>query len=237
MADPVGQVVRLPVRDYHQGARDEDFQIVGIVRNEQVEMDLKARMPDVAYVSLAQIPRPDVNLIVRTSGGPAGIMPAVRAAIRELDPRLALAGVRTMTQVRERSLSSASESTWVIGAFAAIAMVLAALGLYGVLAQDVTQRRREIGIRMTLGAKWSDVLGQVLRNGLSMVGLGLAIGLVGTAVLTRVLASLLYQVSALDPIALAIACALLVLVGVVAGLVPANRATKVDPVDVIRDEN
>jgi ABC-type antimicrobial peptide transport system permease subunit len=114
---------------------------------------------------------------------------------------------------------------------------MAALGLYGVLAHSVTQRRREIGIRMALGARPSNVVSHTLRSALSMLLVGLAGGLAGAFALTWALKSLLFQVSALDPVALAVACLLMTLVGILAALIPACRATRVDPMTVLRDES
>jgi len=141
-----------------------------------------------------------------------------------------------MEQIRDRSLSGAKQPTWVIGAFALVAALLAALGLYGVLAHTVTQQRREIGIRMALGARSADVLQRVLRNGLVLVSAGLVLGLAGTFALTRVVESMLFQVSALDPVAIAASCGAMLLVGLLAGYVPARRAASVQPMKVLRDE-
>jgi putative ABC transport system permease protein len=141
-----------------------------------------------------------------------------------------------MEQVKEQSMLWARQPTWVIGAFAGVAALLAALGLYGVLAHAVTQQRREIGIRMALGARPADVVSHTLRNAVSTLVVGLAAGLAGAFALTRVLKSLLFQVSALDPAALAIACVLMTLIGIAAALIPAGRAAGVDPMTVLRDE-
>ena len=113
-------------------------------------------------------------------------MPAIREAVRQLDPRLALADVRTMEQIWEQSLSGLKQPVWLIGIFAAISALLAAIGLYGVLSHSVAQQRREIGIRMALGARANDVLSFVARSTLTMVGLGLVAGLAGAVALTRV---------------------------------------------------
>ena len=141
-----------------------------------------------------------------------------------------------MEQVRESTLSGATRPAWLIGVFAALSVLLAAIGLYGVVAHVVTQQRREIGIRMALGARSGDVLSRVLRNALSMVAVGLALGLVGAFALTRVMKNLLFEVSPLDPLALALACAAMTLIGLFAALVPASRAARVDPVATLRDE-
>jgi putative ABC transport system permease protein len=163
-------------------------------------------------------------------------MPAIREAVRQIDPRLPLGDVRTMAQVKQLTLSGKTDPAWIIGAFAAIAALLAALGLYGVLSHAVNQRRREIGIRMALGARAGDVLSHVLRNAAWLVLIGLAIGLVGALALTRVMNSLLFEVSALDPLAFTVAAVSMMLVGLFAALVPASRASRVDPVTALRSE-
>ena len=153
-----------------------------------------------AYVPLAQVPQQDINLVVRTRIDPLAAMSGIREAVRQVDPNLALGDVRTMEQVKEQSMLWAKQPTWVVGAFAGVAALLAALGLYGVLAHAVTQQRREIGIRMALGARPGDVVSHTLRSALSMLLVGLAVGLAGAFALTRALKSLLFEVSALDPV-------------------------------------
>ena len=131
----VGRVARLVNPNYEnrgQSGTVGDIEIVGVIRNERVN-DLASTTPAVAYVSLMQAPRREIKLVVRTHGDPASVMPGVRAAVRELDPNLPLGDVRTMAQVKKLTLAGRSEPTWVIGAFAAIAVLLSALGLYGVL--------------------------------------------------------------------------------------------------------
>jgi putative ABC transport system permease protein len=163
-------------------------------------------------------------------------MSGIREAVRQIDPHLPLGEVRTMEQVKERSILWAKQPTWVIGAFAGVAALMAALGLYGVLAHAVTEQRREIGIRMALGARPADVVSHTLRSALSLLVVGLAVGLAGAFALTRVLKGLLFEVSALDPVALALACVLMTLVGILAAWIPASRAARVDPMTVLRDE-
>jgi putative ABC transport system permease protein len=197
---------------------------------------LQAAQRQVAYVPLAQVPQLDINLVVRTQMDPLALMSGIRQAVRQVDANLALADVRTMEQVKERSMLWAKQPTWVVGTFAGIAALMAALGLYGVLAHAVTQQRREIGIRMALGARRGDVVSHTLRSALSMLLVGLGAGLAGAFALTRVLKSLLFNVSPLDPVALGFACVLMTLVGMLAAWVPANRAAGVDPMTVLRDE-
>ena len=177
-----------------------------------------------------------VKLAVRTHGDAAAAVPAIREAVRQLDGRLALADIRTMEEIWAGSLSGVKEPVWLVGAFAAVSALLAALGLYGVLAHTVAQRRREIGIRMALGAGAHDVLALVVRSTLTMVGVGLVGGLAGAAVLTRVTRSLLFEVSALEPTAFVFGGVAMAAFALGAAVVPARRATRVDPATALRRE-
>ena len=174
--------------------------------------------------------------MVRTRSEPAAALPGIREALRQVDPHLPLGDVMTMEQVKEQSILWAKQPTWVVGAFAGVAALMAALGLYGVLAHAVTQQRREIGIRMALGAQPGDIVSHTLRSAISMLLVGLVLGLAGAFALTRTLKSLLFDVSAHDPVALALACVLMTLVGILAALIPASRAAGVDPMTALRDE-
>jgi putative ABC transport system permease protein len=236
VVNPVGRMVRISLPGY--GSIPESLvsvEIVGVIRSERTS-ELQATQRQVAYVPLAQVPQRDINLVVRTQIDPMAVMSDIRQAVRRVDANLALAEVRTMEQVKEQSMLWAKQPTWVVGAFAGVAALMAALGLYGVLAHAVTQQRREIGIRMALGARPGDVVSHTLRNALSMLLVGLGVGLAGAFALTRALKSLLFEVSALDPAALAVACVLMTLVGILAALIPASRAAGVDPMTVLRDE-
>ena len=204
--------------------------IVGIVGNERVQADLRAPADEVAYVPIAQAPRMWVKLAVRTHADAAAIVPAVREAVRQVDDRLALADVRTMEQIWSGSLAGRARAGVVRrGRSPRSSAMLAALGLYGVLSHAVAQRRREIGIRMALGARAHDVLSLVARSTLAMVGVGLVVGLIGAAVFTRAARSLLFEVSALEPAAFVFGVAAMAAVALLAAVLPARRATRVDP--------
>ncbi len=236
VANPIGRTVGIDVPGY--GPIPESLvntQIVGVISSERTSA-LNAPPELVAYLPLAQAPRQDIKLVVRTRSAPAVTMPGIREAVRQIDSHLPLGDVMTMEQVKQESILWARQPTWVVGAFAGVAALLAALGLYGVLAHAVTQQRREIGIRMALGARSGDVLSLILRSALTLLGVGLVSGLLGAFALTRVLKSLLFQVSTLDPVALAGACVLMTLVGILASWIPASRAARVDPMTVLRDE-
>jgi putative ABC transport system permease protein len=237
IADPIGKLIQVSVPGYGKdGGTMQSLQIVGVIRDERTTGDLQAQQDLVVYAPLAQVPRPDIRIIVRTRSEPLGIISGIREAMRQADRNLPLSDVRTMEQVKERNLVWAKQPTWVIAAFAAVATLLAALGLYGVLSHAVLQQRREIGIRMALGASSSDVVSHVLRNALGMILIGLVLGMAGAIALTRVMKSLLYEVSPLDPFALAAACAVMIVIGLLAGFLPANRASRVDPVTTLRAE-
>ena len=198
-----------------------DVRIVGVIRSERTA-PLQEPLEVVAYVPLAQAPQQDIKLVVRTRGEPLAAMSGIREAVRQVDPNLPLGDVMTMERVKERSMLWAVQPTWVVGAFAGVAALLASLGLYGVLAYAVTQQRREIGIRMALGARPGKVLSGVLRSASSMLIVGLGGGLVGAFALTRVTKSILFDVSPLFPAALAVACVAMTLVGLLAAWIPAN---------------
>jgi putative ABC transport system permease protein len=236
MDNPLGRLVTLPAIRYRQETTLENMEIVGVIRDERVQRDLSLPPIEVVYVPLAQMPRREINLIVRTTQDPSALVPALRAAIRDVDPRLAVAEVRTMEQVKERSLAGAAAPTWLIGGFAIVAALLAAIGLYGVLAHAVGEQRREIGIRMAIGARTADVQWQFVRHAVWMIGLGLLIGLAGAAAITRVTETLLFEVSAFDPAAFGVAVVSMLVVGVTAALIPARRAAHVDPTTVLRSE-
>jgi len=234
--NPVGQTVAIYLPGYGPIPESPASpQIVGVIRNERTG-GLNAAIEPVVYVPLAQFRRQNIHFVVRTASDPMAVMPGIREAVRQVDPHLPLGEVRTMEQVRERSMRWAKQPTWTLGVFAGLAALMAALGLYGVLAHSVTQQRREIGIRMALGARPGDVRSRTLRSALLMLLIGLAAGLGGAYALTRALKSLLFQVSALDPVALACACVLMTLIGTLAALIPASRAARVDPMTVLRDE-
>jgi putative ABC transport system permease protein len=232
----VGRTFRLVSPNYEnrgQTGKVGDVEVVGVIRDERVS-DLGSITPDVAYVSIAQSPRREIKFIVSTMGEAAGMVPQIREAVHGLDSRLPVGEIRTMEEVKQLTLSGRTEPTWIIGSFAIVAVLLAALGFYGVLSHAVNQRRREIGIRMALGASAADVLAQVFRNAGVMIAAGLAAGLVGAFGLTRLVKSLLFDVSAFDPLVLTVATGTMIVIGLLATLVPAGRAASVDPVSALR---
>ncbi|HYO11973.1 MAG TPA: ABC transporter permease, partial [Thermoanaerobaculia bacterium] len=178
----------------------------------------------------------DAVLVVRTAGPPESLADELRAAVRSVDPALPLYDVLTMEAVIEESLAGRRLNLWLLALFAGMALVLAAAGLYGVISYLVAQRTREIGVRIALGAQTRDVVGLVMRQGAGLTGAGIALGLLGAFAFTRVLESLLYGVSARDPLTYATLAAVLAAVALVATWLPARRASRVDPILAIRAE-
>jgi putative ABC transport system permease protein len=192
--------------------------------------------PLLMYVPVRQNFASRAAIVLRTASNPAGMMGPLRREIAALDKSLPLFNVETMAQHLSPALWKQRMAASLIGCFGALALLLATLGLYGVVANSVVQRTHEIGIRMALGAGHGDVLRQVIAEGVGLMVVGVAVGTLGALVLTRFLASLLYGVQPSDPATFALVVLLLAVVGVVASYVPARRATKVDPMVALRYE-
>jgi putative ABC transport system permease protein len=176
------------------------------------------------------------NFIVRAEGDPTLLAGAVRAAVRDIDPALPIFGLQTMSDTVADSLARPRFLSLLLGAFSIISLAMAAVGIYGVMSYSVSRRTQEIGVRMALGAKSSDVLKMVLGQGTKLAAAGVGIGLVGAFILTRVMSTLLFEVSATDPATFAAVVALLALVTLLACYLPARRATRVDPMIALRRE-
>ena len=179
----------------------------------------------------------DMYLLVRAaSGDPRPLAEPIRRTVLALDPDVPIAEVTTLEQSIAASMASERLTAVLLGIFAALALALASLGLYGVMALGVTQRTRELGIRLALGAQRSTVLGLVLRQGAALVGLGLGIGLLAALALGHFLASVFYGIGASDAITLFWVCLVLAATALAACWVPARRATRLDPMAALRDE-
>jgi putative ABC transport system permease protein len=210
--------------------------VAGDVR--QSTLDVPAQ-PEIYYAvaqNFAQIRRLGSTLVVRGDGPPEALVGAIRAAVREVNPNQGLFRVATMQRVIEESLASPRLYAWLLGLFGFLGAVLAAAGIYGVVAYLVALRTREFGIRMALGADAGRVLRLVLRRGAVLAALGLAMGMGAAVALTRVLQGLLYGVTATDPVTFGAMAMLLAAVALAACLVPARRATKIDPMTALRHE-
>jgi putative ABC transport system permease protein len=176
------------------------------------------------------------SYVVHTAGDPNQLAGAVRAAVHDLDPTLPLYGLQPLSDVVADSLVRPRFLSMLLGSFSVIALALAAVGIYGVMSYAVSQRTQEIGVRMALGARSSDVLKMVLGQGTQLAGMGIAIGVAGAFALTRLMSTLLFEVSVTDPLTFAAVVALLVVVALLACYLPARRATKVDPLVALRYE-
>jgi putative ABC transport system permease protein len=226
---PLGQRIFMPWGDTLVGT------VVGVVGDVKHAGVDSAANPTI-YWSMAQFPWSGMHLVVRAAGDLRPLAAALPREVRTLDPDLAVADVRPLESYLGDALARRRFSLTLLAGFAGLALVLTAIGLYGVIAYTVLQRTREFGIRLALGASQATVLRGVLRRGLGLVGAGVIVGLIGAAALTRVLGALLYEVSATDPMVFAGIVTLLVVVGVVASYVPARRATRVDPAVALRSE-
>jgi putative ABC transport system permease protein len=175
-------------------------------------------------------------LVVRSSGNAQQIVPAIRAQLATMDDTLPLARVRTMDELLDESLLQQRFRTWLISGFAALALLLSAIGIYALISYSVSQRTREIGVRVALGAQPSNVLGMVLNEGLKLLLFGLLLGWIGALGATRVMRSLLYSTSATDAVSFVATSVTLIVVALLACYIPARRATKVDPMVALRYE-
>jgi len=231
-ADPVGK--RITFNDLGDTAI-RWINIVGVVGHTKHEgLDAQARIQ--VYFSNAQNPGRFRSIVVRTAGEPMAVLGAVRDAVHGLDRDLAISQAAPMEQLVDQSVGQRRFSTLLLGLFAGIALVLASIGIYGVMSYSVAQRSHELGVRMALGAKRGRVLRLVMQRGIAAALPGVAIGLLGAFALTRVLQNQLFGVSATDPLTFGAVAALLTLVALSASLVPALRATRVDPVVALREE-
>ena len=211
------------------------LEVVGVARDGKYRSLGEAPHPYI-YQPLLQSYDPKMTLVVRTTGPPQSVATAMREQIRTLDANLPAADVKTLRDQLDLSLFPSRVAAWTLGGFGVLALLLAAIGIYGVVSYSVAQRTREIGVRMAMGAREKDVLRLVLGEGLLVIAVGLALGLLLAAAATRVIASLLYGVEATDPLTFAGVPLLLGFVALVASYIPARRATKVDPLVALRYE-
>lgn len=211
----------------------QPFEIIGIggdIRDRALEINPFPAMYLPSYQNGG------MNVVVRTQGDPASLTGAIRKEVHAIDPDQPIAAVRTMNEWMDRSVAGPRYRTALLALFAFVALVLASTGIYGVMSYSVSQRTHEIGVRMALGARRSDVMRLVVRQGMTLVVIGVGLGIVGAIALTRLMSTLLFGVTAKDPFTFVVVGALLMLVAFVACYLPARRATKVDPLVALRYE-
>jgi len=209
----------------------EDVKQGGMAKDAGTELYFDNRQ-----LAAAGLPNRSMNIVVRTTRPPLALAAVVRSAVRELDPTLPVARLQTMKQNIDATISRPRFLTVLLALFAGLALILAAVGTYGVLSYTVEERGQEIGVRMAMGARPANVVGMVLKSGLTYTGIGLVLGVAGAVGATRVMHSLLFGVESTDPLTFVLGPLVLAVVAVVACLIPARRAVRVDPVIVLREE-
>jgi putative ABC transport system permease protein len=225
--DPLGRTL------HRQGDLTRQYTVIGVVGDVR-HSDLRIESPAIYYPSFTLGPRMDI--VVRTAGVPTSILPAVRQKVREIDPALPLSNVRTMDEWLADSAAQPRLNAVLLVVFAAVAMLIAVIGIYGVLAYSVNQRTREIGLRMALGAPHGLVLRLIVREGMMVAAIGIGVGLAGALSLSWVLASLVFDVQVRDPLTFVVVAVSLAAVALVACAIPARKATQVDPMVALRSE-
>jgi predicted permease len=237
--DPIGKRINLSTFN----VQAEIVGVVGHVKQWGLDADPKSAIEAQFDYPFMQVPEKlmplmatVVAVVLRTEGDPTAVMVGVRRAVAEIDSREAVYNVQTLDTVISNSFAARRLSMILLGIFAALALVLACVGIYGVISYLVGQRTREIGVRMALGAQPSDVLRLVIGHGTKMALIGVAIGIGAALGLTRLMANQLFGVSAYDPLTFAGVAVLLIIVAVAACYIPARRAMRVDPMVALRHE-
>jgi putative ABC transport system permease protein len=236
--DPLGQriLVQQIVPGKTQLGPEVPWEVVGVVADERVtNLDDKRDNPGL-YVTIEQSPVYFGGLVVRAALDPTRLENAVRQTVYSVDKDQPLTNFRTLDQIKSESMGSDRLRSVLMAVFAGIALLLSAMGIYGVISYSVAQRTGEIGIRAALGASRGNLLGLILRHGLWMAGIGLTIGLAGALGLMRLLVTLLFGVGVWDPLTIATVGCLLAVVALAACYIPARRATRIDPAVALRYE-
>ncbi len=226
--DPIGQ--RLLIG----GVNPKSAEIVGVVADVHQNLDSRADWQESVYVSFAQDPMPSAVLALRTVANPLSFTRAVSEQVRTLDRDQSIGPVRTMEELVEAQVGNRRLLLILLGSFALVALLLALIGIYGVIAYSVAQRVQEVGIRRALGARQSDILGLILGQAIVLAVAGVAVGIGGAIALTRVMKTMLFQVSATDPLTFVAIASLFLFVALAASYIPARRAARIDPMAALR---
>ena len=227
--NPIGKHLRLT------SVTKPDIEIIGVVGNIHHESLSDSRVPEM-YVPFAQDPAAQLHIVIRAAANPQNLVTALKEIVSSIDKDETLSDFQTLDAIRDASIAQPRFSTQLLGTFAALALILAAIGLYGLMAYSVTQRINEIGIRVALGATRSNILSLILKRGSLLALYGIAIGLVASLALSRLLSSFLFGVRATDPLTFFAVAAILAAVALTASYIPAHRATQVDPNVSLRHE-
>ncbi|HXA09614.1 MAG TPA: ABC transporter permease [Chthoniobacterales bacterium] len=227
--DPIGKQINV------QNGPDTFRQIVAIVGDiKQYGVDKETTAQ--TYEPFAQHPFNTLNVVLRSTGSPAALIGALRPAVYSIDKDQPVGTIRPLTEILSETIAKQRFAMTLVAVFSIVALIIASVGIYGVMSYNVVQRRSEIGIRMALGAQTRDVLSLILGSGGKLVGIGLLVGLVATFLATRAMGSILFQTNAYDPLTLGAITLLLAAVALVACLLPAHRATRVNPTEALRAE-
>lgn len=232
--EPLGRRLKLGPARIWKNQRLTSFEIIGVVRDVK-SAGLHAASEPTYYVPATQAPLQDMTLLVRTATDPASIVPALRQAVWSIDPNQPISNVSTMEKIVADSIAQPRLNMALMALFGALALVLAAVGIYGLLSYAVTQRTQEMGIRMALGAQAGDVLALVLKQGMALAIIGQVIGLAGAFALTRLIRGLLFGVTPTDGTIFVAVAGVLTTIALLACYLPARRATKVNPLEALRN--
>jgi putative ABC transport system permease protein len=231
--DPVGRHFRFGL--FRGGPEGDDYEVVGIIEDGKYSRTIEATRPQI-FVPFTQYSLGDVMLLVRTTVPPESVASAVRRRIREFDSRMPVLNIVTLSQHMRFALSEQRLLVQVVAGLGLLGLTLALIGLYGVLSYYVGRRQHEIGVRLAIGANPASVFRMVVRRGLLLASIGIAIGMVAAMGVTRLMQELLYGVSPRDPVTLAGVAVTLAGVAALSAFIPARRAARVDPVNALRCE-
>jgi putative ABC transport system permease protein len=229
--DPLGQAITIPSK-VGQG---QDYTVIGVVSDVLYNRPEEGVMPEL-YFSIRQMETRAVTVLVRTAGNPLDLMPAITAQLHTLETGASISDVATAREIGSEATADTRVVLWLLGFFAGSALLLAAVGIWGVVSYAVSQNTRELGVRMALGARTGEVVGLMLRRGAAAAGVGVLLGIPAALATSRLMSSLLFGVQSTDPRVYLAAAAGLSGVTLIASFIPARRATRIDPVRAMRVE-